>query len=198
MRPRPLPIPCTHVFLFVLILDTFPTFHFTFVLRPAHKFSCRFFFLFDLTKNESQIPIQMRAKFPNIGLGVSYEHTKVESNERSKNKKQRDRKRGWKKLAELMKQNLKAYDKFCQHVHYKLGDISLHLCYGCTGSVYPSYRGKLIKSSETPSVIKPSQCIIKTAKRLFLQANRIKQTATTYAVSIQHRVKWKILILHLF
>ena len=30
IKSRPLLIPCTGIFLFILILDTFPTFHFTF------------------------------------------------------------------------------------------------------------------------------------------------------------------------
>lgn len=46
-------------------------------------------------------------------------------------------KRMGEKLTELMKQNLKAYDKVITQwyllVQYKLGGISSYLCYGCTG-----------------------------------------------------------------
>ena len=40
----------------------------------------------------------MKAEFLNTGVEISYEHTKVESNERSTNKKVENRKRGWKIL----------------------------------------------------------------------------------------------------
>ena len=55
-----------------------------------------------------------------------------------------------------------------------LSDISPHFCYVCTCSVYPCYHGKLIKSSETPSIIKLSQCIIKTEKRVLQVNNKTK------------------------
>jgi hypothetical protein len=45
MEPRLLSVLCIWIFIFILTLDTLPIFHFTFVLWKAHKFSCRYFFL---------------------------------------------------------------------------------------------------------------------------------------------------------
>ena len=55
----------------------------------------------------------MKAEFLNTGIGVSYEHIKVESNERRTNKKSREQEKRMEKVTELMKQNLKAYGKCC-------------------------------------------------------------------------------------
>lgn len=41
-----------------------------------HTHSAAGIFSFDLNKNEFQIPIQMRAEFPNIAVGVNCEHIK--------------------------------------------------------------------------------------------------------------------------
>lgn len=42
-------------------------------------------FSFDLKKNESQIPIHIKAEFPNIGLGVSCEPQTILKWEKNKN-----------------------------------------------------------------------------------------------------------------
>lgn len=81
MKPRPLKISCTHVFLFILIFYTFPTFHFILYFGKHTHSAAGIFFSFDLNKNESPIFIQMK-EFPNIGVGISYEHT--EYNEMNK------------------------------------------------------------------------------------------------------------------
>jgi len=70
-----------------------------------------------------------------------------------------------------------------------LRDISPHLCYVCTCSVYPSYHGKLIKSSETPFIIKSSQCIIKTEKRI-LQANNKASPGSMHDTGCLGLVHW--------
>lgn len=57
----------------------------------------------------------MKAEFPNIGVGVSYEHTKY--NEMNKMRmKSRQEKRTEKNPIKLMKQNVKAYDRIISDV----------------------------------------------------------------------------------
>lgn len=55
-----------------------PSLHFISLLYVGkHTNSAADTFLFDLNKNESQIPVQMKAEFPNIEVVVSVVYRKV-------------------------------------------------------------------------------------------------------------------------
>lgn len=80
MKPSLFPVLWSYVSVFILTLETFTIFHFTCVLWQATNSgadTCSF----DLNKNEPQVSIQVIAEFPNIGVEVSYEDTKLYWNE---------------------------------------------------------------------------------------------------------------------
>lgn len=80
MKPSLFPVLWSYVSVFILTLETFTIFHFTCVLWQATN-SAADTCSFDLNKNEPQVSIQVIAEFPNIGVEVSYEDTKLYWNE---------------------------------------------------------------------------------------------------------------------